>query len=147
MSSGLSAESGPRTFYVMTPVQSDRTGDSIRLILDKVTAFARGDTRVDDTEFQRVTDGNIRGLPNRFETNGQVLRALLQNQVRGRPDDYQRSLPRVFGTIDKAAIDAAAARFMDPSDMVIIVVGDRSRIDDQVKALGLPVEYREASEF
>ncbi|MGN3975076.1 M16 family metallopeptidase [Tsuneonella sp. SYSU-LHT278] len=145
--SGLTAEAGPRTFYVMTPVQSDRTGDSIRLILDKVTAFAGGGARVDDTEFQRVTDGNIRGLPNRFETNGQVLGALLQNQVRGRPDDYQRTLPQVFGSIDKAAIDAAAGQFMDPSEMVIIVVGDRSKIEDQVKALGLPVEYRDASEF
>ncbi len=145
--SGLTAEVGPRTFYVMTPVQSDRTGDSIKLILDKVNAFAKGDAKVDETEFQRVTEGNIRGLPNRFETNGQVLGALLSNQTRGRPDDYQRTLPQVFGNVDKAAIDAAAARFMDPSDMVIIVVGDRSKIDGQIKALGLPVEYREASEF
>ncbi|MCT2559662.1 insulinase family protein [Tsuneonella sp. YG55] len=145
--SALTAEAGPRTFYVITPVQSDRTGDSIRLVLDKVAAFADGQSKVDDTEFQRVTEGNIRGLPNRFETNGQVLNALLQNQLRGRPDGYQRTLPQVFGSVEKAAIDAAAARFMDPSDMVIIVVGDRSKIDDQVKALGLPVEYRDAGEF
>ncbi|MGX7925528.1 M16 family metallopeptidase [Tsuneonella sp. HG094] len=145
--SGLTAETGPRTFFVSTPVQSDRTGDSIRLILDKVAAFSSNRDKVVDLEFQRVTDGNIRALPNKFETNGQVLGALLQNQTRGRPDDYQRTLPTIYGSIDKAAIDAAAARFMAPGDMVIIVVGDRAKIDDQVKALGLPVEYRAASEF
>ncbi len=145
--SGLTANLGPRTFYVMTPVQSDRTGDSIRLILNKVAAFADGGAKVDDTEFQRVTEGNIRGLPNRFETNDQVLGALLSNQLRGRPDDYQRTLPQVFGSIDKTSIDAAAGRFMDPSNMVIIVVGDRAKIDGQIKALGLPVEYHAASEF
>ena len=40
-----------------------------------------------------MTDGNIRGLPNSFQTNGQVLGALLDNQLLGRPDDYQASLP------------------------------------------------------
>lgn len=145
--SGISGDKGPRSFYVLTPVQADRTGDSIRLILDKVKAFASGTATVDDTEFQRVTEGNIRGLPNLYETNSQVLGALLQNQSRGRPDDYQRNLPQVFGSIDKAAIDAAAARYLSPSDLVIIVVGDRSQIGAQVEALGLPVEYRAASEF
>ena len=119
----------------------------IRLILDKVTAFRSGAAKIDDTEFQRVTDGNIRGLPNRFETNGQVLGALLQNATRGRSDDYQRTLPQVYGRIDKAAIDAAAAKYLNPADMVIVVVGDRKKIDDQIAKLGLPVEYRAASEF
>jgi zinc protease len=145
--SSVPAEQGQRVFSVMTPVQADRTGDAIRAILDRVNAFASGAAKVDDSEFQRVTDGNIRGLPNRFETNGQVLGALLQNQTRGLPDDYQRTLPRVFAGIDKSAIDAAAARFMTPGDMVVVVVGDRKAIDGQLAGLGLPIEYREPAEF
>ena len=79
-------------------MQSDRTADSIRLILDDMKAFPSS-KGVDATELQRVTEGNVRGLPNRFQTNSQVLNALLENQRLGRPDDYQRQLPTIK-TID-----------------------------------------------
>ena len=38
--SGLPALAGPRALAVYTQVQSDRTADSIRLILDDMAAFA-----------------------------------------------------------------------------------------------------------
>jgi hypothetical protein len=47
-----------------------------------------------------VTDGNIRGLPNSYETNSQVLSALLDNQLLGPPDSYQASLPEIYRAID-----------------------------------------------
>ena len=31
--------------------------------------------------------------------------------------------------------------------MVIVVVGDRSKIDAQLKALGMPIEYLEAKDL
>src|SRR5690606_38338342 len=105
--SGLSGVAGPRALTVFTPVQSDRTADSIRLILDEMAAFAAGTKGIDQAELQRVTDGNIRGLPNSFQTNGQVLGALLANQHFGRPDDYQAKLPGIYRAIGAADIDAA----------------------------------------
>ena len=99
----------------------------------------------DATELQRVTDGNIRGLPNSFQTNGQVLSALLANQQFGRPDDYQAMLPTIYRDIDAADIDAAARQYLSPEDLAIIVVGDRSQIDEQLKTLGMEIEYLEAA--
>jgi predicted Zn-dependent peptidase len=144
ISSSLFQVRGPRGFIVMTPVQTDRTADSIKLIIEDMKAFpkARG---VDPVELQRVTEGNIRNLPNRFETNGQVLGALLDNQRLGRPDDYQAKLPEIYRALDAKAIDAAAAQYLQPDPMVIVVVGDRKEIDAQLKGLGMPIEYMEAS--
>ena len=143
--SGLSGVKGPRALTVFTPVQSDRTADSIRLILEDMAAFASGAKGVDETELQRVTDGNIRGLPNSFQTNGQVLSALLANQQFGRPDDYQAMLPTIYRDIDAADIDAAARQYLSPEDLAIIVVGDRSQIDEQLQTLGMEFEYLEAA--
>jgi len=144
--SSLPGVRGPRSFYVMTPVQTDRTADSIRLILEEMRAFPQ--TRgVNETELQRVTEGNIRGMPNRFQTNAQVLGALLENQRLGRPDDYFEQLPAIYRSLDAGAIDAAAAQYLQPEDMVIVVVGDRAAIDDQLSGLNMPVEYLEASEL
>jgi predicted Zn-dependent peptidase len=146
ISSSLSGVVGPRRLAVFTPVQSDRTGDSIRLILEEMRAFpsTRG---VDETELQRVTEGNIRGMPNRFQTNAQVLGALVENQRLGRPDDYLEQLPEIYRSLDAHAIDAAAVQYLRPEDLVIVVVGDRSAIDTQLSGLGMDVEYLEASEL
>lgn len=144
--SAVSQRVGQPAFTVSTSVQADRTGDSIRVILDQLAAFP-GSRPVDTVELQRVTDGNIRGLPNRFETNGQVMGALLTNQLLGRPDNYQAQLPAIYGAIDAARIDAAAQTFMRPDNMAIVVVGDRSVIEPQLAQLGLPVEVMEADEL
>jgi predicted Zn-dependent peptidase len=96
---------------------------------------------VDATELQRVTEGNVRGLPNRFQTNSQVLGAIVENQRLGRPDDYYAKLASVYRAIDAGKIDAAARQYLQAANMVIVVVGDRKIVDPQIKTLGLPVEY------
>ena len=141
--SGLPGRVGAQAFTVSTAVQADRTADSIRAIVEQMEAFPA--TRpVSQVELQRVTDGNVRGLPNRFETNDQVLDALLSNRLFGRPDDYQERLPGIYRAIDAADIDAAAAQYLHPRDMAIVVVGDRAVIDDQIATLGMDVEYMAA---
>jgi predicted Zn-dependent peptidase len=147
ISSGLERVNGPRALTVESPVQSDRTADSIRLILADMQAFADGTKGVDPTELQRVTDGNIRGLPNSYETNSQVLGALLRNEQFGRPDNYQSLLPGIYRAIDAARIDAAAKQYLSPENLAIIVVGDRAQIGDQLKTLNLPMEYLSADEL
>jgi zinc protease len=130
---------GPRSLVLVAPVQADRTGDSIREMLQDMAAFpaTRG---VDPTELGRVTDGNIRGLPNRYETNAQVLGALLINDRLGRADDYYATLPSRYRAIDAAAINAAARSWLHPEGLVFVVVGDRKQVEPQLKGLGLPIE-------
>jgi predicted Zn-dependent peptidase len=127
-------------------VQTDKTGESIRVILDDMKAFPSR-KGVDPVELQRVTQGNIRNLPNQFQTNGQVLGALLENQRLDRPDDYQAKLPEIYGALTAADIDKAAAQYLQPDGMVIVVVGDRSKIDAQLKALNMPITYEEAKDL
>ncbi|MXP25735.1 insulinase family protein [Altererythrobacter indicus] len=142
ISSAITDSMGPRAFKVATPVQADRTGDSIKLILADMAAFPAKDP-VNEVELQRVTEGNIRGLPNRFQTNGQVLGAIIENTEFGRPDDYYTKLPAIYEAIDGAAIDTAASTYLQPGKMVIVVVGDRKVVEPQLKDLGIPVQYVE----
>ncbi|WP_214647767.1 M16 family metallopeptidase [Novosphingobium aerophilum] len=137
--SQITSPVGPRTLMVSAPVQSDRTGDSLKLLLADMKALPaqRG---VEPAELARVTDGNIRGLPNRFETNMAVLQAVIQNDRLGRPDDYQRSLPERYRRIDAAALNQAAATWLQPEGLVFVVVGDRKVVEPQLKGLPLPVE-------
>lgn len=142
--SGVSAPLGPRTFTISAPVQADRTGDSIRLLIDNMKAFPAAKP-VNQVEHNRVTDGNIRGLPNRFQTNGQVLGALMSIDRLGRPDDYYVTLPGRYRAIDATALDMAAKTYLQAEGLVFVVVGDRKVVEPQLKGLGLPVEVRAAA--
>jgi predicted Zn-dependent peptidase len=137
--SAVRSPRGRRSLIVVAPVQSDKTGAAITAIRSQMAGFP-GKRPVDKVEYSRATDGNIRGLPNRYETNGQVLGALVGNQLLGRPDDYQATLPSRYRAIDPKALDDAARQFLQPDGLVFVVVGDRKTVEPQLKGLGLPVE-------
>lgn len=136
---GVSTPVGSRAVIISAPVQADRTGDSIREILSDMRAFP-GKKPVEAEELNRVTDGNIRGLPNRFETNQQVLGAIVQNDRLGRPDNYYATLPDRYRAIDATALDTAAGRFLQPDGITFVVVGDRKAVELQLNTLGMPIE-------
>ncbi len=140
VNSSVPSPLGARSLRIVAPVQADRTGDSIKLLLADMKALATTKP-VDPTELNRVTDGNIRGLPNRYETNAQILGAIIANDRLGRADDYYATLPTRYRAIDAAALDNAARTYLQPQGLVFVVVGDRKVIDAQLKGLGMPIEY------
>ena len=62
----------------------------------------------------------------------------------GRQEDYQESLPDLYRAIDAAAINDAAAQYLQPGNLAIVVVGDRRVIDDQLATLGMDMQYVDA---
>lgn len=145
VSSAVREPVGPRSLVMLAPVQADRTGDSIAALLDNIKAFP-ATKGVDPVELQRVTEGNIRALPNRFETNSQVLGAIVANDRLGRPADYYARLPDKYRTIDAAALDAAAKAWLQSDGIAFVVVGDRKVVEPQLGRLGIPVEIAIAPE-
>ncbi|WP_296674947.1 pitrilysin family protein [Novosphingobium sp.] len=139
----VSSPLGPRALIVTAPVQADRTGDSIKLLLADMAAFPAAKP-VDKVELARVTDGNIRGLPNRFQTNLQVLGAVVNNERLGRPDNYISTLASRYRAIDAPAIDAMAKTYLGREGLTFVVVGDAKVVEPQLKGLGLPVEVASA---
>jgi zinc protease len=144
VSSAVRSPAGPRALTVGAPVQADRTGDAIQAIITAMKAFpaAQG---VNPEELNRVTDGNIRALPNRFESNGDVLGAIQTNQLLGRPDDYYATLASRWRAVQAGAIDAMARQYLQPDGLTFVVVGDRKQVEPQLKALGLPLEFAPAA--
>ena len=140
VASSVRAPAGPRAFALVAPVQADRTGDSIRLLLADIKAFPAAKP-VNAEELNRVTDGNIRGLPNSFETNAQVLGGIIRNQLLRRPDNYYATLPARYRAVDAKAIDTAARTWLQADGLTFVVVGERKIVEPQLKGLGLPVEF------
>ncbi|MBX7248939.1 MAG: insulinase family protein [Caulobacteraceae bacterium] len=134
-----------RTPYVINaPVQADRTGESIAVLLEHYRRF-RSDKGVTDQELNRTRLGNMRQLAGSFETSQGLINTLRSNQLYGRPDNYWETVASRYDALTAAQLDAAHRGVVDPDRLVWVVVGDASVVKPQLDRLGLPVEVRPAA--
>jgi Predicted Zn-dependent peptidases len=138
---GIQTREGRSFYLIQAPVQSDRTGESISVLLQQYRDFA-GARGVTEAERDRIVGGNVGQLPGRFETSAAVLNALRSNALYDRPDNYWETLGSRYQALTAAEMDAAARAVLDPEAFIWVVVGDASVVRPQLDALGLPVEVR-----
>lgn len=123
-------------FIALAPVQTDRTADSVKAIIDNIRAY-NGATPATPTELARAINNRTRSLPGSFETGSAVLGALESNDLLERPDDYQERLAdRVRALVSRDLVAASGAN-IDPARMIWLVVGDRAKIEAPLRALNL----------
>ena len=130
-------------YIISAPVQSNRTGESVQVLIDQYRAFL-SDRGVTAAERERIVNANVRQIPGQFETSAALLGALRSNALYGRPDDYWTTLAPRYQGLDQAALDAEARRLLGEAPFVWVVVGDAATVRPQLEALGLPVEVRTA---
>jgi zinc protease len=123
-------------FSVQTSVQTGATGEAIREVLGELQAI-RHDRPASDEELALSKATLTKGYPRNFETTGQVARGLAQLALYGLPDDTFASFSPRVRALDRDAVTDAATRHLDPDRTVVVAVGDRARIEDDLRRLGL----------
>jgi len=131
-------------FLVYAPVQTDRTGDSIKAAIGDMRAFL-GRQGVTAEERDRTINGAIRSLPGSFETSSDLLVGIMRNSIYGRPDDYYTTLADRYRALTAASLDEAARSAIDPAKLIWLVVGDAAKVRPQLDGIGLPVETLSAT--
>ena len=84
------------------------------------------------------------GYPAEFEEGADIARAIARLVPYGLPlstlNDYQKNI----GAVTAADVERTAKKYIDPSRMSLVVVGDRKMIEPALKALKIaPVEVRD----
>ena len=130
-------------YIINAPVQSNRTGESVKVLMDQYAAFL-SDRGVTAAERERIVKGNIGQLPGSFESSANVLNALRSNALYGRPDTYWEDLAPRYDRLTAEQMDAEARRLIAGSRLVWVIVGDAATVRPQLEGLGLPVEVRAA---
>lgn len=125
------------TFGVSTQVRADVTGASLREILKEIAAIQAGDITADETTKAATT---LR--QNEIESLG-TLQGLVGSAAS--LSTYGLEFPggltsdlSAFGTLNATSLNALAKSGIDFSHAVIVLVGDRSKIEPQLAGLGLP---------
>jgi predicted Zn-dependent peptidase len=127
-------QAGP--FSVQTSVQTGATGEAIREVLAEMQAI-RGERPASDDEMALSKSTLTKGYPRSFETTGQVARGLAQLALYELPDDTFASFSPRVRALDREAVTDVAVRHLDPARSVVVAVGDRARIEEDLRRLGL----------
>ena len=126
-------------FAINAPVQTDKTGASIAELQGELKGFFGG-KGVNAEELGWSTAGSARELPGAFEKSAAVLDGVVKIVTYHRPDNYYQTLPARYRAMTASGLDEAAKAVIDPGKLIWVVVGDRAKVEPQLKDLGLPVE-------
>ena len=127
-------------WFVIAPVQTDRTADTITAMMADIKALS-GAQPIDAAERDKTVNNTIRSLPGDFESGGALLAAIEKNALYGRGDDYYTRLVPRLEALTPAELNAAA-KVLSTDKMIWVVVGDRKQIEPQLAKLGMPMEVR-----
>ena len=129
---------GQRPYYAFAPVQTDRTAESMAEIDKELRGIRSGGSRPPTAEeLAKVTDQNTLTLPGRWETNSAVMASLIEMTRFNLPDDYWDTFADNVRGVGLSDVSAEADRVLQPDNLVWIVVGDRVRIEEKIRALNL----------
>jgi zinc protease len=127
---------GQRPFLVVAPVQTDKTKESIVEVVKELDDVA-GRRPIRGEEFASIMRTQTLGLPGRWATLQALENAAIQIVNYGYPDDYFSTYARRVRSLGEPELAAAAARFIRPSEVVWVVVGDVAQIEKGVRELNL----------
>lgn len=127
---------GQRIFIAGAPVQTDKTAESVSEIVKELRNVV-GSRPLTADEIARIKDNKVRKLPGTYEGNRSVLAAINEILLYGRRDDYVRMLKAKTEGVDQASAQAALAQVLKSQALTLIVIGDLSKVEASVRALGL----------
>jgi zinc protease len=136
-SSGFQANREAGIFATGANVRIDATADAIRQFLKEMDGYrASGPTPV-ELAYMRSAVSQQDALS--YETLGQKAGFLLQMIMYDLKPDYVQAQNQLIKTVSPETLKASAARWLDPADMVIVVVGDKQKLEKPLSELHLPI--------
>ena len=134
--SGAGNSVGQRMWTVSSPVQIDKTAESMMEIRREIAEFTSGKRPTTAEELARQQKGLTLSLPGAYETASAVMGTITSNVLYGRPDDYVFQRKAEIEGMTPAQADAAA-KAITPDALTWVVVGDLTKIEAPVRALNL----------
>ena len=132
----LPAARGQRPYISISAVQTDKTKESMVELVKEYNGIA-GDKPITDEELKDEQDNTTLGLPGTFESVQQLSGAygtILQN---GLPEDYYNTFTQRATALTSASANEIAKKYILPSHLVWVVVGDMSKVEDGIRGLNL----------
>jgi zinc protease len=123
-------------------VRTDVTGPAAKELMSEIKRFPSNPPT--EAELKEAKDARVQSLPGQFETDGAIAGSISSLFLYDRPLDYYATLPAKYRAVTAADVARVATQDLHPDNLIIVAVGDRSKIETQLKDANLgPVEVRD----
>ena len=129
-------EVGLSVYYAQ--VRADATLPSIKEFLAELEKMSSDGISDEELNFMRLAVGQKDAL--NYETPSKKAQLLGQILTYSLPENFVETRNEIVASITKPRIDELAAKWFNPDDYQIIVVGDAASLKPQLETLGLPVK-------
>jgi zinc protease len=119
-------------FFIKTSTRNEELVATMDTIQAVVEAFVGGG--VTEEEFWRAKSNVLGGYALSYETPSQVVGILASNLEMGLTLEDMRLAPSLNEAVMLEEVDRSASRWIRPGDMIWVVVGDKDKIGDALKA-------------
>ncbi len=137
--SGLNAGQWRGAWQASTEVRSEVTGDALRDLLTEVAKMR--DQPVPDKEFQDQKRSMIGSFALSLENPQQMLSYFVTSWRYQLPADYWDKYPERIAAVTQAQVQAAAKKYLDPSRLHVIAVGEPAKVAEILKKFGTVETY------
>ncbi|HEY8568998.1 pitrilysin family protein [Microbulbifer sp.] len=125
-----------RPYIVFAPVQTDKTAQAMQELLKEYRAYLS--TRpIEEVELKDYQDDEVLKQSALFQTKGQLLSSIAWQVEKGLPPEYIADYPQRVSALTKEQVAAAAKEYLAPEQFTWMVVGDLSKIQKDIEALGI----------
>jgi zinc protease len=133
-SSAFSFRRGAGPFTAAAPVQGFSTKESVVEFMKELRGI-RGEIPVTQAELDSAKQSVVRGFPRGFETPDQIAAQLEQVVTYDLPDTYFNSYLERIQAVTLEDVSRVANRYLQPDRMAVVIVGDRSKIEQGLRSL------------
>jgi predicted Zn-dependent peptidase len=127
---------GPGAFRMGGDVQTDKT-DSALVEFMRELKGVRGDKPVTADELSAAKASLVQSLSRRAATIAGVSGIVSEVYSNGLPDDYWTRFQSAVNGVTIADVQRMAQQYLDPDHLVILIVGDRAKIEAPIRATGI----------
>ena len=137
--SGFDYRHGAGPFQIATGVRTDVTAPALTEILKEVRGMASAPMTAEQLE--RAKDSRTQTLPAGFQTSQAAAASFAQVYIYDLGLDYYSHVAERVNAVTADQALAAAKKYLVPERMVIVAVGDRAKIEPELRKLNVaPVE-------
>jgi zinc protease len=130
-------------FIVTSAVRTDVTAPALTEVFKELRAIAQ--QPIPDAELSQAKELIVRSLPTRFETSTNAAASYAVPYIYDLGLDYWSGYPKEIATVNAAAAQAAAKKYLQPERMIAVAVGDRAKIQPELEKLNFgAIEIRNA---
>src|SRR5881394_2813984 len=133
----------PGPFLAYSDVRTDVTAPATTEIFNELKRMR--DTQMTPEEMKLAKDSITRSMPGRFERGTDAAGTFAELFTYDLPLDYFSKFPGAIDAVTPEQAQAMAQKYIHPEKVVVVAVGDRAKIAEEMKKLNLgKTEIRDA---